>query len=287
MAIYSKSELEEQVEVIHTIKTLLTLTVLKLTLTNRQLTDATKILKRIEEALSRVFEIHPGAAIDNLNKKKLKKKHGGNEKKLMVLISANERLYGDIVSKICKYFISDLKASNNDALVIGQVGKQLLSEENITSKVYYFDLDDYKPDPLVVRQILGVINQYDKVVVYHGQNDTLLKQIAVKSDVALQVPEMVKPSRRYIFEPTILDVLNFLNSQVVVNTFSQKIYSNEVARLSARRWSWTKEQMARAEYIEDLNTDYQKYKKQFRQKQQQVNVSSLRISEEQQVIKSW
>ena len=264
------------------------LTVLRLTITNRKLTEATKVLRRIEEALGRVFEIHPGSEIDRLNKKNRKKKGASTSlKKLMILISANEKTYGSLVWQICNFFISDLKASGNDSLVIGEVGKKLVSSENIHSKIYYYDLDDYNPNPAVIHQIISVINQYDKVVVYHGQNESLLKQIATKSEVLLEIPEMVKPSKKYIFEPTPLEVLNFLNRQVVVNTFNQKVYSTEVARLSARRWNWTKQQMARVELIEELYADYLKYKKQLLSKQQQVNVSALRLSREQQFIKKW
>ena len=275
-------------EIINVVKALLALTVLRLTITNRKLTEATKILRRIEEALGRVFEIHPGAEIDKLNRKNLaKKEKHKNLKKLAVLISANEKTYGDIVWRICSFFISDLKASGNDALVIGTVGKELVSAENIESKVFYYDLDDYNPDPAVIHQIISVINQYDKVIVYHGQNESLLKQIATKSEVLMEIPEMLKPSKKYIFEPTPLEVLNFLNRQVVVNTFNQKVYTTEVARLSARRWAWTKQQMARVELIEELYADYVRYKKQLLQKQQQVNVSALRLSREQQLIKKW
>ena len=287
MALYSKQELQEQVEVINVVKALLAVTVLRLTITNRKLTEATKILRRIEEALGRVFEIHPGSEIDNLNRKTRSKKTGKLQKKLMILISANEKTYGDLVWQICNFFISDLKASGNDALVIGEVGKKLVSVENINSKIYYYDLDDYNPNPQIIHQIISVINQYDKIIVYHGQNESLLKQIAIKSEVLLEIPEMVKPSKKYIIEPTPLEVLNFLNRQVVVNTFNQKVYTSEIARLSARRWNWTKQQMARAELIEELLADYLKYKKQYLQKQQQVNVSALRLSREQHFIKKW
>jgi len=125
------------------------------------------------------------------------------------------------------------------------------------------------------------------VIVYHGQNESLLNQIAIKSEVLMEIPEIVKPSKKYIFEPTPLEVLNFLNRQVVVNTFNQKVYTTEVARLMARRWDWTKQQMARVELIEELYADYVRYKKQRLQKQQQVNVSALRLSREQQLIKKW
>src|SRR3989344_7490626 len=159
MAIYSKQELQEQMEIINVVKALLALTVLRLTITNRKLTEATKILRRIEEALGRVFEIHPGSEIDRLNRKTRKKKGAGkSQKKLMILISANEKTYGSLVWRICSYFISDLKASGNDAVVIGEVGKKLVSVENIHSKIYYFDLDDYSPNPAVIHQIISVVN---------------------------------------------------------------------------------------------------------------------------------
>ena len=74
MAIYSRQELQEQMEIINVVKALLALTFLRLTVTNRKITEATRVLRRIEEALGRVFEIHPGSEIDRLNKKTPSKK---------------------------------------------------------------------------------------------------------------------------------------------------------------------------------------------------------------------
>jgi len=281
MAIYSKRQLREQQEIITAVMALTALTVFRLQQTSQILTETQTILKRIDESIKRVFEIYPSTDPVYLKKRQefLAKKKRTVSKSLLVFISSNSELYGDLVWNISKLFLADLKKGQNNALVIGKLGRTLIEKENLSNRITYFDLDDDKPDLKVVQQILEILEQYDKVIVYHGRSESLLRQIPTRSEVLKEMPMVIKPAKKYFFEPTAQEVLDFLQTQASINSFHQKVYEAQLARLAARRWIWTKQQLARGRLLETLTLEFLKYKKGITQKQQQVTLSAHRLGQ--------
>ena len=280
MAIYSKSQLDEQQQIIAAVNILLTLTVFRLEQTYRRINEAEEIIRRIEEVIGRVFEIYPNADVDILKKKKhgiLAKKPDQELKTLLVLISSNEKSYGDLVLKTIDLFIEDLKKTNNDALVIGDWGRKIIEEHKFSNKIIYVTVDDYRPKPEEILAISQVIDKYDKVLVYHGSSQSIISQSATKSQLMREISAFTKPSKKYYIEPTPEEVIAYLNRQALLNNFSHKVYTSEVARLAARRWTWTKQQIARMGLMEELIKDYIRFRKSILAKQQQVNIYALHV----------
>ena len=280
MAVYSKTQLLEQQEMISVIRVLTALTVIRLNRIYQTITETRELLLKIDESVKRVFEIYPSSDPMYLKKRQeflAKKQKNAPVKTILVYVAANQDLYGDLIWNICRLFIEDFKKTGFDALVIGTLGKILLAKQNVSSsKIRFFDVDDDHPNLAVVQQILEILEGYDKVIVYHGKSESLLKQVAVKSELLKEIPEFTKPTKKYIFEPNSEEVLSFLETQVSINSFHQRIYEAQYARLAAKRWNWTKQQMARSRLLEELSRDYLKYKKSSSQKQQQVSIFAHR-----------
>ena len=116
-----------------------------------------------------------------------------------------------------------------------------------------------------------------KLVIYHGKTESIYKQLVVEDAVYRQMDLYFKATKKYIFEPSADEVLEFLQHQFWVNTIHLKIFEAQSARLSARRWNWTKQQMARSRLLEELRLEFVKYKKSVLQKQQQVTLSAHRL----------
>jgi len=278
MAIYSKRQLIEQQEIIEVVKALSALTVLRLNQTYGALTEAKALLSKIAESIRRVFEIYPSS--DREFRKKQQKYLERFQKKstLLVLISSNKDVYGNLIRDITDLFISDVKKTNYDALVIGTMGKTFVERENLKSKIVFFDIDDDRLDPRQVTQVSQLTQQYARVIVYHGEEESLIRHKAVRSEVLKQIPQMLKPKKSYFFEPTPEDVIRYLNSQISLNSFHQTVYKGQYARLSARRWNWTKQQMARVRLLEELTREFRKYKKRLYSRQQQVTIFAHRLN---------
>ncbi|KKR86198.1 MAG: hypothetical protein UU34_C0019G0006 [Candidatus Curtissbacteria bacterium GW2011_GWA1_41_11] len=279
MAVYSKRQLLEQQEIITVVKALTALTVVRLNKTYQTIRETKELLKKISASINRVFEIYPSNDPSYIKRRKqfMLKKQSATQTTVMVFIAANQDFYGDLILGISRLFIADFKKTEVDAVVIGKIGRAILNREKIESpRIKYFDLDDDRPDLRVVQQIMKILEGYDKILVYHGKTESLLRQIPIKSEVLREIPDWVKPTKKYIFEPTADEVLDFLQTQTSINSFHQRVYEAQYARLAAKRWNWTKQQMARTRLLEELTSDFLKFKKSLLQKQQQVAVFAHR-----------
>lgn len=260
------------------------LTVFRLRETARNLLATMALLRRIDESIRRVFEIYPVADPVYLKKAQefaRKKQQLLSPKPLFVFVSSNKEMFGDLMTDVAKLFIEDLAKTDNDALVIGKIGKYLLEKANLQrSNITYFELDDDRPELPTLQKIVAILEQYDRVVVYYAKNENPFRQIPTRGAVMRQFPNMVKPAKKYFFEPTPEEVLDFLQTQISINSFHQKIYEAQIARLSARRWIWTKQQLARSQILVELKREYKKYKRGVLQKQQMVTVTAHRLTRE-------
>lgn len=282
MAIYSKKQLAEQQEIIAVVRALSAVALLRLADTNGLLEDTKKLLARIEESIARVFEIYPSDPSSAFKQAQFLKKKKPNliTKPLYIFVSSNQELYGDLIISIGNMFVDDLKKGDCDGLVIGKVGRIIMDRAGLSNSVTYFDLDDDKPDLAKINEILAVIEKYAKVVVYHGKNEAMLKQVATKSEVSREIPNIARPQKRYFFEPSPEEVLDFLQTQVSINSFHQKFFEAQVARLNAKRWTWTKQQLARSRLVGMLQLEHRNFRRAIIQKQQQVALSAQRINQD-------
>ena len=264
------------------VKALIAVTILRLNHTYGTIKETRTLLGKINISIERVseikkvFEISPSAdpAFLKHRKEYFKKNKNVPGKTILVFLAANQDLYGNLISNIAKLFIADFKEIEADALVIGEIGREILEKAGIRSeRIRYFDLDDDRPDMKVISQILAILEGYDKIFVYHGRSESLLMQVAAKSEIQSKMKiQVLKPSKKYIFEPNVTEVMDFLQTQSSVNSFHHQLYEAQYAKLSAKRWVWTRQQMARSRLLGELTKDFLRFKKSLLQKQQQVAV---------------
>ena len=279
MAVYSRRQLNDQQEMIGVVRALTALTVVRLKKTYEAMQENKELFLEIDASKKRVFEVYP-ANDPSLNKRRrefMEKKSQDQEKTVLVFISASHEFYGDLIFDISKLFIADFKKSQADAVVIGNIGKSILAREKVASeKIKFFELDDNRPSLQILAQIFALLEEYDRILVYHGRTESLLRQSAAKSEILKQAPEHIKPKKKYIFEPAAGEVLDFLQIQTTANSINQHLYEAQYARLAAKRWNWTKQQMTRAKLLEELTRQFLQFKKSELQNQQQVAIFAHR-----------
>lgn len=261
------------------VRALTALAVVRLEKTYEAIKENEALLLEIIASKKRVFEVYPASDPSVIKRRSefIEKKQKNQEKTVLVFISASSDFYGDLIFDISKLFIADFKRTRADAVVVGNIGKVILTREKVASeKIKFYELDDNRPDLQVLAQIFTLLQEYDKVLVYHGKTESLLRQSAAKSEVSKQAPEFVKPRKKYIFEPAADEVLDFLQIQTMINSLHQHLYEAQYARLAAKRWSWTKQQMTRAKQLEEMARQFLQFKKSLMQKQQQVAIFAHR-----------
>jgi F-type H+-transporting ATPase subunit gamma len=159
-----------------------------------------------------------------------------NGKRILVFLSANEHLYGTLILDIWRTFVHDIRDEGSEAVVVGSFGRYLLGNEDVKSKVTYFDLDDDKPEADQIKKIVDFIGQYEQIIVYHGQMISVLNQTPATSEVSggVTLKEKVEQAKNYLFEPSPAKILEFFETEIIAALFNQTILEHQLARFAAR-----------------------------------------------------
>lgn len=153
-----------------------------------------------------------------------------------VFISANTGLYGDLISRVFTVFRQDLK-DPGEAVIIGQLGKVLMEKSYPGAKFTYFNFPDAKIDFQVSKRLIDYLMPYEQVVIYHGLFKNIVMQEASSSNITgdFLLPETKESRRRQlIFEPSLVKILEFFETEIFASLLVQTIYESQLAKFSSR-----------------------------------------------------
>ena len=184
------------------------------------------------------------AEIEKLLRKKKGKKtmsiKKGNGKKVLVFISANTGLYGDIVKKTYDLFMEEVKKGQTDITIIGRLGTVLFQGETENHPFTYFDFPDNRVDSDLLRKIILHLIEYEEIIVFYGKFQTVVNQIPIRSNIAgdevlaNKQEEASKTIIKYIFEPSLENILKFFESEIFASIFEQTVYESQLAKFASR-----------------------------------------------------
>lgn len=165
------------------------------------------------------------------------------EKELLILITAEAGLSGDIDQRLIHRFLERYDESANDILVIGYHGSLKLKQQHIF-QTYYFDLP--KGDYINVSPLMDIIKKYRRSRIYY-QNYVSLSQQSIKevdlSEVVSSrgkiadldaIPKDAISEKTYIFEPSAYALTAYLENSILRLTISQFIYDSRLAQVASR-----------------------------------------------------
>jgi len=163
---------------------------------------------------------------------------GKNEKTVDVLLSANNKLYGDILNKVFYKFIEETKNQNTDLVIIGRLGKEMYKDLGHSKPYTYFEIPD---TDLTVNDLKPVINniiKYSKINVFFGRYDSFFSQLPINKnitgDIIVGNDREMKENKFYYFEPNLEKILLFFETQIFANFFKQTAYEGQLARYASR-----------------------------------------------------
>ncbi|HSX58023.1 MAG TPA: F0F1 ATP synthase subunit gamma [Candidatus Saccharimonadales bacterium] len=159
-----------------------------------------------------------------------------NKKGVLVLIASHEQYFGNLIPNLYRIWKDDLLATGFDGIILGGTGQRLLQKDGISRpNIASFDVSDNDPDWNLVYQIADQISDYEKIVIYFGKYKTVLTQAAEKSDVSnTMTVGQVQNVKRYLFEGSPEQILDFFEKEVIHGLFQKKIYESQIARYGAR-----------------------------------------------------
>lgn len=180
-----------------------------------------------------------------IEKQRKKKGKGGevqsrNGKTVSVLLSANTGLYGDIIRTTFETFAKGIEGKDTDIVVVGKIGKTMLdaAKDRLGITSYkYFDLSDSTSNPEDFTEIISYIVEYETVIAYHGQFESILSQVPVADTLSGELPEdetKLAEEAAYIFEPSLDKVVEFFESEILASIFEQSMHESSLSKFAAR-----------------------------------------------------
>lgn len=162
-----------------------------------------------------------------------------NGKTATLLISSNAGLYGDIIPRITEQFSAFITKTPSDIGIIGRLGRRIFEERNPNRQYTYFDFPDVDADPVEVEKLANFLIQYEKIYIFYGkfisvgvQQPTMLDVIGEEKEEL--ITEKSTTQIKYLFEPSLEQVMMFFEQQIFTSLIEQTIKEAELAKFASR-----------------------------------------------------
>lgn len=167
-----------------------------------------------------------------------------NGRTVAVFISANSRLYGDIVDRTFEKFSDFVKGNKPDVVILGKLGLSMM-EDYLPGVLYnYYDFSDEEVDLDSFGLIMRYLLQFEKIIVFYGQFRTILLQEPVATSVsgdAVVVEQEVYTgksgkvvAKKFIFEPSVQEIARIFEGEILASLFEQTLHESHLAKYASR-----------------------------------------------------
>src|SRR3989344_3301342 len=213
----------------------------------KKIKDAVLFTRSYYDELSEVYlqmkSTYKHQVMDLAKKNKIKDPEklllmGKNEKTVDVLLSANNKLYGDILNKVFYKFIEETRNKNTDLVIIGRLGKEMYDDLGLKKTYIYFEIPDTDLTVSDLKPDINNIIKYSKINVFFGRYESFFSQLAlnknITGDIMMGNDRDLKENKFYYFEPNLEKILLFFETQIFSNFFKQTAYEGQLARYASR-----------------------------------------------------
>ncbi|MBI2329997.1 F0F1 ATP synthase subunit gamma [Candidatus Daviesbacteria bacterium] len=191
--------------------------------------------------ISRVYSIVKAFAL----KKKITITKPKN--RLCILLTSNDRFYGNINSSLINYFVGlSRELADVDKIILGKAGINYFRAAKLLPKYQEIMLKKDLPDSRELAELARLSSEYNQVLVFHSTMKSLMIQQATFTDVtAVSLymreflvkhldPKNKEGFMRFIFEPDLPKVLQFFDTQVLTLMLEQTFLESELSRTASR-----------------------------------------------------
>lgn len=183
------------------------------------------IYSQLREGEKQQIGVHPGAVKGSM---------------ALLAVTSEGGLIGDIDEKIIRSMLKDERSKTADLFVIGGHGVALLGQRHIKAK-HVFPLPDVEQN-VDVEAIAKAMSLYENATVYYQTYISLTRQEVAQIDLFSAVATLGRDTKKedpiseenYIFEPSIQDVLVFMESVMLEVALGQVILESKLAQYASR-----------------------------------------------------
>jgi ATP synthase F1 gamma subunit len=189
-------------------------------------------------------------------------------KNLFLVVTSEGGLSGDIDGKIIERVLHEYDQQTTDIIVLGSHGAILLSQAGVSaSKGYKLPDADVTLD---VSPIVAELANYKQTAVYYQTYISLGVQSVARIDLVSAAETQGQQTqgggevislKDYIFEPSLTEVVSYLESVVMGVTLSQVILESRLAQLASRFNAMSASKRRAKELRDDLNLEFRRSKR--------------------------
>lgn len=206
-----------------------------------------------------------------------------SDKNVLVVVTSEGGLSGDIDSKIISRVQKDYDAKTTEVIVLGSHGATLLAQARIRAvKGYRLPDTDQAPD---VGTIIADIMQYRTAAIYYQTYESLGVQSVGRIDLISAVKALGEgseagtetiSSQDYIFEPSLDEIIEYMESVVLGVTLGQAILESRLAQHASRFNAMSSAKQRAKDMSFDLMLDYRRAKRSESDERLKEVITSLR-----------
>ncbi|MES2875982.1 MAG: F0F1 ATP synthase subunit gamma [Patescibacteria group bacterium] len=191
---------------------------------------------------------------------------GDNGRKVLVLISAEAGLSGDLDMRMIESMQSEYDPKDTDIVVLGSHGASQLSQRGIPY-IKFFQLpetDQY----INVNPVIDVVRPYEKITVYYEEYLSLGEQEVRSINLVTSIQAMseaaeedVMTANDTIFEPSLDEIADEMEASMMSLALSQTILQSGLAQAASRFNAMTVAEDRAGDLLRDYTMEFHRAKR--------------------------
>lgn len=191
---------------------------------------------------------------------------GDNGRNVLVLISAEAGLSGDLDMRMIESMQSDYDPANTDIVVLGSHGASQLSQRGIPY-IKFFQLpetDQY----INVNPVIDIVRPYEKITVYYEEYLSLGEQEVRSINLVTSIQTMseaadedIMTADDTIFEPSLDEIADEMEASMMSLALSQVILQSGLAQAASRFNAMTVAEDRAGELLRDYTMEFHRAKR--------------------------
>lgn len=231
-------------------------------------TQVAKVKTKVELS-KRFFQLlwqHYSAIRIDPKKRITSRSENGNGRKVMVLISAEGGLSGDLDQRMIENMQSEYNAQDTDIIVLGSHGASQLTQRGIPY-VRFFQVPE--TDRYIdVTPVIKAVIAYSHISVYYEEYLSLGQQEVRKIDLISRLQTLSEGANEYvitdkdtIFEPSLDEIADQMESMMMSLALSQTILESGLAQAASRFNAMTVAEDRAGDMLNEYRMEYHRAKR--------------------------
>lgn len=164
-----------------------------------------------------------------------------NGKEIAVFLSANTKLYGDIVPRVFNLFLDQVRKRKPDMVICGKLGKDMFDQKKTGWQYMYFDIPDTDVGFEDLKSLISYILNYQRIIIFYGKFVNIINQVPVYTNISGEQPFDESQTKfeetkniKFLFEPSVEKIFDFFQTQILTSLFKQTIHESQLSRYASR-----------------------------------------------------